>query len=117
MHNHTPTQMPIKFVIGKCLGGATPVTVRAMLLAKGTVVSNANALGVLACEAKSALGALGEKGWSLEQLKMVSLPMVLKWRATEMDKYPAALPGKAYHPAVTVIKALLPALIAADSSQ
>jgi hypothetical protein len=117
MHNHTPTQMPVKFVIKECLGGATPVTVRARLLAKGTVVSNANALVVLPCETKSALGALGEKGWSLEQLGMVTLPMVLKWRATEMAKYPTALPGVAYHSAVTVIKALLPALIAANSNQ
>ena len=101
--------MPIKFVIVNCLGGATPVTVRAKLLEKGTVVSNANALGVLACEAKSALGTLGEKGWSLEQLGMVTLPTVLQWRAAEMARYPAAIPGAACHSAVTVIKALLPA--------
>jgi hypothetical protein len=110
-------QMPaIKKVI-KILDGASPVKIRQQLAARGTTVARMWSVVVLGCEARSVLKVLRKKGWSLEQLAMVSRDSVQAWRATEMAKYPSAIPGAAYHSAETAVNALLPAVIAAASNQ
>jgi hypothetical protein len=91
------------------LGGAPPVKVQEQLAARGTTVNRMWSVVVLMCEAHSVLDELGKKGWSLRQLAGVTQERVVQWRASEMAKYPAAIPGAAYHSAVTVVKALLPA--------